>query len=200
MTWISWRTWAGLTAFAVLSVGLALVAAPAWRKAGPLPAAAPVIGGPFALTTHDGRRLTDKDLLGQPFAIFFGFTHCPDICPTSLLDLSVVIERLGRDAEKMRFLFVSIDPERDTPEQLKLYLSSFNPRITGLTGTLDDVRAAAKAYRAYWQRVPTSDGYTMNHSTFTYLVDRHGKYDSLIAYQQPADAQAAVMRRVIAAP
>jgi len=191
------RTWIGLSVFALIAIGLGW-AATAWRSAAPV--SAPLIGGPFALTTHDGKRLTDKDLLGQPFALFFGFTHCPDICPTSLLELSAVIDKLGSSAEKMRFLFVTIDPERDTPDQLKLYLSSFNPRIIGLTGSVDEIKAAAKAYRAYWQRVPTSDSYTMNHSTFTYLMDRHGKYTSLIAYQQPVDAQVAAMKRVIAAP
>lgn len=175
-----------------------MVTVPAWRVTAPEPV--PLIGGPFALTTHDGKRLTDKDLLGQPFAIFFGFTHCPDVCPTSLLELSAVIDKLGTNAAKMRFLFVSIDPERDTPEQLKLYLSNFNPKIVGLTGTMDEIKAVTKAYRAYWQRVPTSDSYTMNHSTFTYLMDRHGKYASLIAYQQPPDSQVAAMHRIIAAP
>jgi len=194
---IGHRTWIALSLFAIISIGVGL-AASAWRRDAPL--SAPLIGGPFALTNHEGKRLTDKDLLGQPFAISFGFTHCPDVCPTSLLDLSAVIEKLGPEAAKMRFLFVSIDPERDTPEQLKLYLSSFNPNITGLTGTLDEVKVAGKAYRAYWQRIPTSDGYTMNHSTFTYLIDRHGKFHSLIAYQQPVDTQVAAMKRVIAVP
>lgn len=166
------------------------------RGTGPHPVP---IGGPFDLASSAGGRLSSADLKGKPFAIFFGFTYCPDICPTTLLDLSTVIKDLGPDADAMRFLFVSIDPLRDTPDQLKKYLSSFDPRITGLTGTEAEIAAVAKAYRAYFVKVPTSDGYTMNHSTIMYLMDRDGKYAGLINYQENHASQVAKLRKLIGA-
>lgn len=153
--------------------------------------------GAFDLASAAGGRLTSKELLGKPFAIFFGFTYCPDICPTTLLDLSTVIKDLGPDADRMRFLFVSIDPLRDTPEQLRKYLSSFDPRIIGLTGTETEIAAVAKAYRAYYAKVPTSDGYTMNHSTITYLMDANGQLADLINYQEDQGKQVAKLRRLL---
>ena len=155
------------------------------------------IGGPFELTTHDGKRLSSADLKGTPFALFFGFTHCPDVCPTTMLELSNAIKALGADADRMRFFFVSVDTERDTPELLKLYLSNFDPRITGLVGTPDEIAAVAKAYRAMYEKVPTKDGVTYNHTALVYLMGRDGRLAGTINYQESADALVKKLRRVI---
>jgi protein SCO1/2 len=155
------------------------------------------IGGPFRLTTHDGRALTDGDLKGQPFALFFGFTHCPDVCPTTLFDISELLKELGPEAERLRVLFVTVDPRRDTSDLLATYLQSF-PRVIGLTGTKADVAAAAKAYRAYFREVPTKDGsYTMEHTATVYLMNRWGEFFSTLDYHEGRDAKLAKLRRLL---
>ena len=163
---------------------------------GQLPLAAG-IGGPFELTRHDGKRLSSVELKGKPFALFFGFTHCPDVCPTTMLELSNAIKALGPDADRMRFLFVSVDTERDTPEQLKLYLSNFDARITGLVGTPNEIAAVTKAYRAIYEKVPTKDGFTYNHTALVYLMGSDGRLAATINYQESADAQLKKLRRLL---
>ncbi len=113
------------------------------------------IGGPFRLTDQNGKTITDQDLKGRPFLVFFGFTHCPEVCPTALFDISEIMTKLGPDAEKMNALFVTVDPERDTPAALKEYLSSFNPRLIGVGGDAEALAAVAKAYRVYYKKIPT---------------------------------------------
>lgn len=182
---------------AIALAGLGLV----WSVRGPVSTSskpASVIGGPFTLTDHAGKPFSVADIKGTPFLIFFGFTYCPDICPTSLLDLTTTIKDLGPDADRMRYFFVSIDPERDTPAQLAKYLSSFDPRITGLTGTKEDVAKVAKMYKAYYERVPTSDGYTMNHSTISILMDRDGSFAGTIGYQETPERRVATLKKLIA--
>lgn len=123
------------------------------------------VGGPFRLTKQDGALLSDADLKGRPFAVFFGFTHCPEVCPTTLWEMSEALRQLDSTADDLRVLFVSLDPARDTPEMLKTYLQSFDARIVGLTGAQAEVEAVAKAYRVYWRKVPTADGdYTLDHT------------------------------------
>ncbi len=156
------------------------------------------IGGPFVLTTQDGKRLSSQELEGTPFAIFFGFTFCPDVCPTTMLDLTNVLTRLGPDADRMRYFFISVDTERDTPEHLKLYLSNFDRRIVGLTGTATEIAAVARAYRAYYEKVPTKDGFTYNHTALIYLMGRDGRLAGTIAYQENEAAQIAKLQRLIA--
>lgn len=155
------------------------------------------IGGPFTLTTDEGKRLSNEDLKGKPFAIYFGFTYCPDVCPTTLVELTETIETLGPDADKLRYLFVSVDPERDTPEQLKLYLSSFDEHFTGLTGTAEEIAEAAKAYRVYYERVEQDDDYTMNHSALIYLMDGNGKFMDVIPYGAEPDERLQKIRKLI---
>lgn len=117
---------------ASLAVGLALML---WAVGGLRTVAAPTaIGGPFQLTDQSGRTVTDKDLKGKPTLIFFGFTHCPDVCPTSLFEMSEVLKAMGKDADRVNAYFVSVDPERDTAAAMKDYLSSFDPHLKGLTG------------------------------------------------------------------
>jgi protein SCO1 len=156
------------------------------------------VGGPFKLIDHNGRMVTEADFKGRPFLVFFGFTHCPDVCPTALFEMSETFRRLGADAEKARALFISVDPERDTPEKLKQYLSSFDPRIVGLTGTPADIAAATKAYKAYAKKVPLERGeYTMDHSAIVYLMDRNGRFVAPFNLKRPADQAAADLRRYL---
>ena len=134
------------------------------------------IGGAFAMTEMTGRPVTDKDLRGKPTAIAFGFTYCPEVCPTTLLMLSDVMKRMGPAADKLNVVFATIDPGRDTPEEMKLYLSSFDPRIRGFTGTDPQVAAMANAYHIYYHREPTEGGgYTMDHTAGVFLFDKAGQ-------------------------
>jgi protein SCO1/2 len=156
------------------------------------------VGGPFALTTAEGKRLTDKDLRGAPFLVFFGFTHCPDVCPTKLFEISETLRAAGAKGEKLKALFISVDPERDTPEVMKSYLGSFDSRIIGLTGSQAEIDATVKAYRAYAKKVPQKDGgYTMDHTALVYLMDKNGGFVGAFNIEQtPAQAAAEWLRHL----
>ncbi|HLL26079.1 MAG TPA: SCO family protein [Xanthobacteraceae bacterium] len=154
------------------------------------------VGGPFQLTDQYGHAMSDQDLKGRPFLVFFGFTNCPDICPTSLFEMSEVLKRLGPDADKTAALFISVDPERDTPEKLKDYLSSFHSRIFGLTGTPAEIANVEKEYRVYAKKVPLKDGdYTMDHTAVVYLMDKDGHFVAPFNLKKSADDAAADLRR-----
>ncbi len=136
-----------------------------------------LVGGPFRLVDQDNRPVTEADMKGKPFMVFFGFTHCPDVCPTKLFEISQVLNIVEKDQPGITALFVSVDPERDTPDVMKRYLSSFNPGIKGLTGDQASVDAVVKAYRAYAKKVPLEDGtYTMDHTSLVYLMDGQGGF------------------------
>ena len=159
----------------------------------PPPAA---IGGPFRLLDQNGRTVTDADLTGHPFLVFFGFTHCPDVCPTTLFEISEVLRELGADADRLGALFITVDPERDTPAALKDYLSSFDPHLVGLTGNLDAVSAVAKAYRVYFKKVPLDDGgYTMDHTAIVYLMDKEGRFVAPFSLRRTTEAAVADLRK-----
>src|ERR1700741_4367537 len=165
-----------VTAFtASLLVGLLLLL---WMMGGVRGVTAPAaIGGPFQLTDQSGSAFTDKNLQGHPSLIFFGFTHCPDVCPTSLFEISEVLRAMGKDADKVNAYFVSVDPERDTQAAMKDYLSSFDPHLKGLTGDPESVAKVLSAYRVYAKKVPLKDGdYTMDHTALIYLMDRDGHF------------------------
>src|SRR3712207_4035501 len=149
---------------------LLLILPDAQQSAGKVP-----IGGPFRLTSQEGKPFTDENLKGKPFVVFFGFTHCPEVCPTTLYDLTQDMAALGSDGQKLQAAFVTVDPARDTPELMKTYLSSFDPRIVGLTGTDEEIAAAARAYKIYYRKVPTDGGYTMDHSATLFLMDKIGR-------------------------
>jgi protein SCO1/2 len=154
------------------------------------------IGGPFKLTDQNGKTITDQDLKGRPFLVFFGFTHCPEVCPTALFDISEVFNALGKDADKVNALFITVDPERDTPAALKDYLSSFNPRLIGVGGDADALAAVAKEYRVYYKKVPLKDGdYTMDHTAIVYLMDKGGKFVSPFSLKRRPEEAAADLRR-----
>ncbi|HEY6254309.1 MAG TPA: SCO family protein [Xanthobacteraceae bacterium] len=157
---------------------------------------AAAIGGPFRLTDQDGRSVTEQDLMGRPSLVFFGFTHCPDVCPTTLFDISQIMRALGPDADRTHAVFITVDPERDTQGVLKDYLSSFDPHITGLTGDLPAITAVAKEYRAYFKKVTIDGGtYTMDHTAITYLMDREGRFVSPFNLKRVTEEAAADLRR-----
>jgi protein SCO1/2 len=154
------------------------------------------VGGPFELIDQDGKKLSNADFRGKPFLVFFGFTHCPDICPTTLFEVSEIFNRLGKDSEKVSALFVTVDPERDTPDKLKLYLSSFHPRIVAGSGTPEQIEAIKKAYFVYAKKVPLDGGgYTMDHTSIVYLMDKEGKFIAPFNLKRDADTAAADLKR-----
>jgi len=165
-----------IAAFAAsLVVGLVIML---WVMGGLRTVTAPAaIGGPFQLTDQAGQTVTEQNLKGKPTLIFFGFTHCPDVCPTSLFEISEVLKSMGTDADRVNAWFVSVDPERDTAAAMKDYLSSFDPHLKGLSGEPQAVAKVISAYRVYARKVPLKDGdYTMDHTALIYLMDRDGNF------------------------
>src|ERR1700742_3731729 len=170
------RTLVIVTAFtASLLIGLLVML---WAMGGVRGVTAPAaIGGPFQLTDQSGAVVTDKSLQGRPTLIFFGFTHCPDVCPTSLFEISEILRAMGGDADRVNAYFISVDPDRDNEAAMKDYLSSFDPHLKGLTGNPEAIAKVATEYRVYSKKVPLKDGdYTMDHTALTYLMDRDGKF------------------------
>ena len=149
-----------------------------------------LIGGPFQLVDQDGKPADQSLLAGKWTAVFFGYTYCPDVCPTTLQTLAAAQQKLGGKAKNLQVVFVSVDPERDTPAQIKAYLAApaFPKGTIGLTGSPAQVAAAAKAYRVYFQKQGTGEGYTLNHSSIVYLMDPTGKFDRVVTESQtPAE-------------
>jgi len=175
---------------AILTLGGSL-SAPAVRQAA-------AIGGAFQLTDQNGSQVTEQDLKGKPFLVFFGFTHCPDVCPTTLFDVSEVLRKLGPDADRVGALFISVDPARDTPDKLKDYLSSFDPHLRGLTGDEAAITAVAKSYRVYYKKVPLDGGeYTMDHTALVYLMDKEGHFVRPFNVKQRPEEAAADLRKFL---
>ena len=185
-----------LTAALLLAV-VAVLAGAAWMTRRAAPSSGVELGGPFALIDQNGRPFTDRDLRGKPAAMFFGFTYCPEVCPATLARQTAALKALGPDADKLRVVFVSVDPERDTPAQMKTYLSAFDPRIVGLTGSPDAVARMLAAYHAYAKKTPLEGGgYTMDHIAATYLFDRRGGFQGLVGYDEPPTAEIAKLRNL----
>ena len=156
------------------------------------------VGGPFTLTNQDGQRVTERDYAGRTHLVFFGFTHCPDVCPTTLQQIGDVLQALGPKGRDTRALFIAVDPERDTPAALKTYLASFDPRIVGLTGSADEVNAAVKAYRAYVRKVPTKEGdYTMEHTALVYVMNGQNRFLNALNLARPPEAAAAELAKML---
>lgn len=185
------------TAFAAsLVVGLLVLF---WAMGGVSKVAQPAaIGGPFQLTDQNGKAVTDKSLKGKPTLIFFGYTHCPDVCPTSLFEMSEVLRALGKDADKVNAVFISVDPERDTPATMKDYLSSFDPHLEGLSGDPAETAKVITSYRVYAKKVPTKDGdYTMDHTALIYLMDREGRFVSPFNLKRSPEEAATELKRYL---
>lgn len=151
------------------------------------------IGGDFSLTDQNGKTVTNQDFKGKLMLVYFGFTYCPDICPTDLSIMAQAMQKLGSDASKVAPIFITVDPERDTVAQLKSYLSNFKAPIVGLTG---DTKPAIKEYKVYAQKVQRTDlnDYTMDHSAFMYLMGRDGKYITHFAHDSAPDTIAATIK------
>jgi len=181
-----------------LALCLTLIVVVAQRGNGPAVTQASAVGGPFKLTDQDGRTVTETDVKGKPVLVFFGYTHCPDVCPTTLFDMSEVFRKLGPDADRAAGLFITVDPERDTPEAMKSYLSSFDPHLRGLTGDEAAIESAAKAYRVYFRKVPGADGnYTMDHTGLVYLMDKQGNFVAPFNLKRRPEEAAADLRKYL---
>ncbi|WP_334135815.1 SCO family protein, partial [Tepidimonas sp.] len=150
-----------------------------------------VTGAPYgrelALTDQYGQRRTLADFRGQVVMLYFGFVQCPDVCPTALARAVEVLQRLGPDAQRVQVLFVTVDPERDTPALLREYLAAFHPSFLGLTGSAEEIAAAAREFKVYYAKVPTGSSYTMDHSAQTYLIDPQGRLRVVLKHEQTAD-------------
>jgi protein SCO1/2 len=170
---------------AVTAVALVLVLAPS-KNSG-----APAVGGPFSLVSQEGKPVTERDFAGRPYLVFFGFTHCPDVCPTTLFQMSEMLGKMGEKGRDLRALFITVDPERDTPEVLKDYLSSFDDRIIGLTGDQASVEAAIRSFRGFARKVPGQEGdYTMEHTSFVYLMGPDGSFLGTVNMTRPPEETA----------
>jgi protein SCO1 len=181
---------------ASLVVGLVLML---WVMGGLRHVTAPAaIGGPFQLTDQTGQTVTEKSMQGRPSLIFFGFTHCPDVCPTTLFEISQVLKAMGKDAEGVNAYYISVDPERDTQAAMKEYLSSFDPRLKGLTGNAEEIAKVLSEYRVYAKKVPLKDGdYTMDHTALVYLMDRDGKFVSPFNINRKPEDAASDLKRYL---
>ena len=182
--------------FAVLFVLIAAMAGWAgysWlsRTSGEAP-----YGAPFTLTNANGQPITEAAFQGHPSAVFLGFTHCPEVCPTTLFEMKGWMDKLGEDGKNVKAFFVSVDPERDTPEILKTYIGNVTDRVIGITGDPSAVAAMAKAWGVYAKKVPTSDGsYTMDHTALVFLLNSKGQFHGTIAYGENPDTAFAKFQR-----
>lgn len=159
-----------------------------------------LVGGPFELVGQDGKTVTDKDFRGRYMLVFFGFTRCPDICPAELQVMSAALDGLGSDADKVVPIFITLDPERDTPEAVAAYVKNFGPNFVGLSGSPEAIAKAAKAYRVTYQKFQdesTGDNYSIDHSALLYLMGPDGEYVTHIPYGTPADKMTETLRRYL---
>jgi protein SCO1/2 len=172
-----------------------------WQSgSGPTRLSIASIGGPFSLTDQKGAAVTDASLKGHPSVMFFGYTYCPDVCPTTLFEMTAWLDTLGPEADKLKVYFVTVDPERDTVEKMAEYLTSFDPRITGLTGSPEAVAEMTKAYRIYSRKVPVEGGsYIMDHTASVYLLDKDGAFTGTIDYKEAPETAVAKLKRLVEA-
>jgi protein SCO1 len=157
------------------------------------------VGGPFALTNHDGKRVTEQDFRGKYMLVAFGYTYCPDICPSELQTITLALDALGAKADAIVPVFISVDPERDTVPQLANFVRNFSPRIVGLTGTPEEVKAAATAYRAGYKKEPSANGgdYAVSHTTFMYVMSPSGTYVTHFNYGVSAEDMTARLKKLL---
>jgi protein SCO1/2 len=193
-----WRVW--------LALACVLFSAPITANEAAEPSASELIegllsgrapvGGPFELTDQTGHRRTDADFRGKLVVLYFGYTYCPDVCPTELQSISLALDKLGTAAEAVQPLFITVDPERDTPARLADFVSSFHPRLIGLTGSMTDIRKTATAYRTFFSKnsAATSGDYSVDHTGFIYLVGKDGHYLGFLPPGLAPDAIADAIR------
>jgi protein SCO1/2 len=204
------RTALGLALLPVLAAGAAACAQPGREQPEPRRADAArlmnelmsgrhPIGGPFTLSAPDGRRVSLGDFRGKLVLLYFGYVHCPDVCPTDLAAVSAALEALGTQAAEVQPLFVTLDPDRDTPEVLREYVAAFHPRFIALTGSEAEVRRIATVYKVFYERVPQpgASGYAIDHTAFTFLLDRDGNFHSLFPPGTPPQRIATMLRELL---
>jgi len=201
MTWlkfIRYGAWGAVGLLVFLSAAILLGWAISERERAGTQSVGPAsFGGAFQLVDHRGRSVSEADFKGRPMLVFFGFTYCPEVCPTTLMEIGNRLARLGAEGERLQVLFITVDPERDTPAQLALYLQSFDPRIVGLSGSQAQVDAALAAYKAYAKKVPSAGGYTMDHTASLYLMDAQGRFRTMIDYHEDEAAALAKIRLLL---
>jgi len=198
---------AATSVIALTGIGLLLTGGLSAPKVTDISASAPTrvtgvpnIGGPFELINQDGEEVTDADFAGQKTLIYFGFTYCPDVCPTALQVMSVALEELGDDADAFTPIFVTVDPERDDPETMAAYVEHFGDNFIGLTGTPEQIEAAAKAYKVYFRKVEdasSSAGYTMDHSSVVYLMSEDNTFLANFTHETRPDRMAARLKQFL---
>ena len=195
------RTARLLLALGAFVAGLVLFSAIVFIVTGrsPAPIAMPsAIGGSFKLVDQNSQPITEQDLIGHPYLVFFGFTHCPDVCPTTLFEVSEILRKLGPDAKNVRALFITVDPERDTPAVLKDYMSSFDPRVIGATGDSTAIMSVEKTFRVYAKKIPLDGGgYTMDHTAIVYLMDKAGRFVAPFNMKRRPEEAAADLKRYL---
>jgi protein SCO1/2 len=201
--------WFNIIAMAVASIALVIVAFFAGQYYFGAPktsgvasdTAAPLIGGPFTLTDQHGDAVTDADFRGRYMLVYFGFTYCPDVCPTALTTITEAMNRLGDAADKIVPILITVDPERDTPEQLKMYADHFSPRLVALTGTPEQIADVARKYRIYYAKAADQDAdddaYTMDHSAITYLMGPDGRYVRHFSHVTSAERMTEQLREIV---
>ncbi len=188
------RRWAMLLApTGVLLAGVAGAALIGLRA--PVPTS--VVGGPFELVDGNGRVVKDRDFRGKWMLVYFGYTHCPDACPTALQDMANALDLLGPKKKDVAAVFITVDPERDTPPVMKDYVSSFEAPITALSGTPEQVAKAAHGYRVYYAKHPTKDGYDMDHSDIIYVMDPEGRFVTNFTHENSPEQIAAKLRSLV---
>lgn len=191
-----------LPAVLAIIAGLMLVSACTEQPEAPRFKLTDVTGAPFGkdftLTDHNGQRRTLADFKGKVVTLFFGFTHCPDVCPTTLGEMALVMKELGKDADRLQVLFVTVDPERDTAEVLKRYVPAFHPSFLGLTGSAEDIARTAKEFKIFYQKQPLPNGgYSMDHSAGTYILDGEGRLRLFAQYGIGAPAMLSDIRQLM---
>jgi protein SCO1/2 len=165
---------------------------------GPGTSSTSTIGGPFQLVDQNGAAVTEQDFKGKPFLVFFGYTHCPDVCPATLFEVSELMRALGPSADRTGAVFITVDPERDTPAVMKDYLSSFDPHLRGLTGDPAKIEAAEKAYRVYAKKVPAAGSdYAMDHTALVYLMDKQGRFVAPFSLKRTPEEAATELRKYL---
>lgn len=193
MRWVRYGLWAAIAALTIFLV-LTYVSG---RQASTQKSVE--LGTPFNLIDQNGAPITEAAFKGHPTALFFGFTHCPEVCPTTLFEMAGLLNTLGDEGKDLRVFFISVDPERDTPEVMKGYTAAFTDRVTGITGKPEEIEKLVKSWRIYAKKVPTEDGdYTMDHTASIMLLDRDARLKSTIDYKEDADVALKKLKLLIA--
>lgn len=193
-------TWAAIAIVAGIWIGFSGILPGTERAQQPASTGIAAIGDPFELTSHTSETFDNARLAGKPYLVFFGFTHCPDICPTTLFELTDLMAQLGPAADRLTPLFITVDPERDTQDLLASYMTAFDDRIVALRGSQAQTEAAVKAFAAYYRKVPLEGGgYTMDHTAGVILMDAEGQFAGTLDMHEPRENVLAKLRRLVGA-